>query len=80
MLVYYMFMLVLYFIYLFNVDHHGGRSRSYAYASLPKTNTDRRHAYVIHSAMILLPSKSSRMVSVYWQIAFYSYMPSHLAS
>jgi hypothetical protein len=36
MLVYYMFMLVLYFIYLFNVGHHGDRSRSCARASLPK--------------------------------------------
>jgi hypothetical protein len=36
MLVYYMFMLALYFIYLFNVDHHGDRSRSCARASLSK--------------------------------------------
>jgi hypothetical protein len=36
MLVYYMFMLVLYFIYLFNVVYHGDRSRSYAYELLSK--------------------------------------------
>jgi hypothetical protein len=36
MLVYYMFMLALYFIYLFNVDHHGDRLLSFACASLPK--------------------------------------------
>jgi hypothetical protein len=36
MLVYYMFMLALYFIYLFNVDHHGDRSQPYARASLFK--------------------------------------------
>jgi hypothetical protein len=36
MLVYYMFMLALYFIYLFNIDHHGDRSWSCARASLSK--------------------------------------------
>jgi hypothetical protein len=36
MLVYYMFMLVLYFIYLFNVNHHGDRSWSCARTSLFK--------------------------------------------
>jgi hypothetical protein len=36
MLVYYMVMLVLYFIYLFNIDHHGDRSWSCARASLSK--------------------------------------------
>jgi hypothetical protein len=36
MLVYYMSMLALYFIYLFNVDHHRDRSWSYARASLFK--------------------------------------------
>jgi hypothetical protein len=33
MLVYYMIMLAFYFIYLFDVDHHGDRSRSCARAS-----------------------------------------------
>jgi hypothetical protein len=36
MLVYYMFMLALYFIYLFNVNHHGDRSWLRACASLLK--------------------------------------------
>jgi hypothetical protein len=36
MLVYYIFMLAFYFIYLFNIDHHGDRSRSCARASLSK--------------------------------------------
>jgi hypothetical protein len=36
MLVYYMFMLALYFIYLFNVDHYGDRSWLRACASLLK--------------------------------------------
>jgi hypothetical protein len=36
MLVYYMLMFALYFIYLFNVDHRGDRSWSYARASLFK--------------------------------------------
>jgi hypothetical protein len=36
MLIYYMFMLVLYFIYLFNVNHHGDRSWLRACASLFK--------------------------------------------
>jgi hypothetical protein len=53
MLVYYMFTLALYFIYLFNVNHHGDRSRLCACASLLKTKIDRRHDYVIHSAMLL---------------------------
>jgi hypothetical protein len=36
MLVYYMFILVLYFIHLFNVNHHGDRSRSCVRAYLSK--------------------------------------------
>jgi hypothetical protein len=53
MLIYYMFMLALYFIHLFNVNHHGDRSWLRACASLLKTKTDRRHACVIHSAVLL---------------------------
>jgi hypothetical protein len=44
-----------------------------------QTKTNHRHAYVIHSAMLLFPIYSSRLVSVCWQIAFHSYMSSHLA-
>jgi hypothetical protein len=39
------------FIYLFNVNH-GDRSWPCACASFFQTKTDRRHAYVIHSAML----------------------------
>jgi hypothetical protein len=46
---------------------------------LVQTKTDRRHAHVIHSAVLLFPFAVSRMVVVRWQIAFYSYMSSHLA-
>jgi hypothetical protein len=45
-----------------------------------QTKTDRCHAYVIHSAMLLFPFMSSRLVSIYWQIAPYSYVSSYLAS
>jgi hypothetical protein len=45
---------------------------------LVQTKTDRYHAYVIHSAILLFPFASSRMVVVHWQIDFYSYVSSHL--
>jgi hypothetical protein len=46
---------------------------------LVQTKTDRRYAHVIHSAVLLFPFTFSRMVVVRWQIAFYSYVSSHLA-
>jgi hypothetical protein len=44
-----------------------------------QTKTDRCHAYVIHSAMLLFLLQVPEWLSVYWQIAFYSYVSSHLA-
>jgi hypothetical protein len=50
MLVYYMIMFVLYFIHLFNANHHG---IGYGLVHVYQTKTDRCHAYVIHSAVLL---------------------------
>jgi hypothetical protein len=44
-----------------------------------QTKTDRRHAYVIHSAVLLFLLQAPEWLSVYWQIAFHSYVSSHLA-
>jgi hypothetical protein len=74
-----MIMPVLYFIYLINANFHGNRSWPCAYVLLVQTKTDHRHAYVIHSAVLFFPFAVSRMVVVRWQIAFYSYVSSHLA-
>jgi hypothetical protein len=46
---------------------------------LVHVKTDRRHARVIHSAVLLFPFTFFRMVVVLWQIAFYSYVSFHLA-
>jgi hypothetical protein len=44
-----------------------------------QTKTDCYHAYVIHSAMLFFPFIISRLVSVHWHIASYSYVSSRLA-
>jgi hypothetical protein len=46
---------------------------------LVQTKTNHHHAHVIHSVVLLFPFMVSRMVVVLWQIAFYSYVSSHLA-
>jgi hypothetical protein len=75
-----MIMFVLCFIYLFNNNSHEDRSWPRAYVILVQTKTDRRHAHVIHSAVLLFPFAISRMVLVRWRIALYSYVSSCLAS
>jgi hypothetical protein len=67
-------------LYLFNANFHGDRSWPRAYVILVQTKTDRCHAHVIHSAVLLFPFAVSRMVVVRWQIAPYSYVSSRLAS
>jgi hypothetical protein len=79
MLVYYMFMLVLYFIYSFNVDHHGDRSRSYACASLSK----QRPIVVMLTSPIRLCYfflfVAPDWFQFCWQIALHSCMSPHPA-
>jgi hypothetical protein len=44
------------------------------------SNKDRYcHAYVIHSAMLFFLLRVPEWFSFHWQIAFYSYVSSHLA-
>jgi hypothetical protein len=73
-------MSVFYFIYLFNANLHGDRSWPRAHASLFK---QRPIAVMLTSSIrqyYFFPFAVSRMVVARWQIAFYSYVPSHLAS
>jgi hypothetical protein len=71
-------MFVLCFIYLFNANED--RSWPRAYDIIVRTKTDRCHAHVIHSAVLLFLFTVSRMVLVRWRIALYSYVSSCLAS
>jgi hypothetical protein len=77
MLVYYMLMLVLYFIYLLLITTGIGHGLARVYLC---SNKDRSLSCLRHPfGYVTFPFISSRMVSVYWQIAFYSYVSSRLA-
>jgi hypothetical protein len=57
-----------------------GIGHAFCTSILVHVKTDRHHARVIHSAVLLFPfTVFSRMVVVLWQIAFYSYVSFHLA-
>jgi hypothetical protein len=79
MLIYYMFTFAFYFIHLFNVNYHGidhGFVHVYLYSNKDRSLLCLRHPF----GNVIFPFINSRLVSVCWQIAFYSYMSSHLAS
>jgi hypothetical protein len=56
-----------------------GIGHGFVHVIFAQTKTDRCHAYVIHSAMLFFLLRVPEWLSVYWQIALYSYVSSHLA-